>query len=120
MEISVRKNDQSRSEKDIRAWGSLTWLANGKLGNAQGITVGRVIIRKGQSNPLHAHDNSEEVLYLLTGRLEHRVGHEKVILEPGDTVTIPAGIEHNALSIGDQDADMMVVYASAQREIRDV
>ncbi|MHC4714265.1 MAG: cupin domain-containing protein [Planctomycetota bacterium] len=90
--------------------------AGGAVGNAQGLTLGRVVIRKGQSNPRHAHSNCEEALYLLAGRLEHTVGGEKVTLEAGDTLVIPAGVFHNALSIGDSDADMIVAYSSGTRE----
>ena len=103
-------------EKSTQAdWGSLTWLASKELENAEGLTLGRVIIKKGHSNPRHSHPNCEEVLYLLSGTLEHTMGGESVVLNPGDTISIDAGIPHNAVNIGDKDADMIVVYSSAER-----
>jgi len=97
-------------------WGSLTWLANRQIGNAEGLTLGRVVIKRGQSNPRHAHLTCEEALYLLCGRLAHTIGEEKVILEAGDTLTIPAGVFHNAVNVGEEDADMIVVYSSGVRD----
>ena len=97
-------------------WGSLRWLAGREIGNAQGVMVGRVVIKPGKSNPRHGHANCEEVLYLLSGRLDHTVGDEHVILGPGDTITVPAGVYHNAVNIGEDDADMIVVYSAGTRE----
>lgn len=100
----------------VEGWGSLTWLAGSKIGNATGLTLGRVIIKAGQSNPRHCHRNCEEVLYLMSGRLRHTVGPESVVVEPGASLTIPAGEFHNAFSIGSEDADMIVAYSSADRD----
>jgi quercetin dioxygenase-like cupin family protein len=115
MKPHVRPDSEASAHRVVEDWGSLTWLAGQKIGNAQGLTLGRVVIRKGKSNPRHSHPDCEEVLYLLRGRLEHTVGDEKAILELGDTITLDAGVPHNATSIGDEDADMIVAYSSGTR-----
>ncbi len=97
-------------------WGSLTWLAGASVSKDDPLTLGRVVIRRGCSNPRHAHSNCREALYLLAGRLRHTVGDESVILEPGDTLIVPPGVFHNAESIGEEDADMIVAYDSGQRD----
>jgi quercetin dioxygenase-like cupin family protein len=102
----------SRVEAD---WGRLEWLASGPLGNASGHTLGRVVIKKGMANPRHRHSNCEESLFLMSGRLEHSVGDEVVTMEAGDTLVVEAGVPHNAKSIGDEDAVMIVAYSSAER-----
>ena len=99
-------------------WGSLTWLGNPQIGNLKDMTVGRVVIKKGHSNPRNAHGNCEELLYLLKGKLEHTMGSEKIILNPGDTLTVAPGVFHNALSVGEEDADMMVCYSSGTRDFQ--
>jgi len=98
-------------------WGSLTWMASGKIGNVDRLTLGRVVIKKGHHNPRHMHLACEEVLYLLAGRLEHSLGDGKVTLGPGDTITVPAGVFHNAVNVGDADADMIVAYSAANRDM---
>lgn len=113
--IHKRTRAESRQSTVHESWGSLNWLANGSLLNTRQQTIGRVVIKRGQHNPRHAHPDVEEILYLLTGKLEHTVGDQRVILEPGDTLLIPPGIFHNATSIGDVDADMIVAYPTAQR-----
>lgn len=99
-------------------WGSLRWFASQSLGNANGLTLGRVRIKHGQANPRHCHPGCEEVLHLLSGCLEHTIGSERVILNPGDTISIPAGVFHNATAIGDEDADMIVAFSSAIRDFQ--
>ncbi len=96
-------------------WGSLLWLAGRQLGNAEGLTLGRVTIKPGRSNPRHSHPGCEEVLYLLSGRLEHTLGDQAITMLAGDTITIPPGVFHNAVNTGDEVADMIVAYPSGTR-----
>lgn len=102
-------------DKVTEEWGSLQWLAGAAQGNAEGLTLGRVVIRKGCHNPRHRHPNCEEALYLLSGRLLHTIGDAEVVLEAGDTLVIPPNVTHNATSVGDQDADMIVAYSDGVR-----
>lgn len=116
MEQVVRRAAEAAGHRIDEAWGSLTWLASQPIGNARGLTLGRVVIRRGMSNPRHRHPNCEEVLYLLRGRLEHTVGEHTVVLEAGDTLVLDAGVPHNATSVGEEDADMIVAYSSGVRQ----
>jgi mannose-6-phosphate isomerase-like protein (cupin superfamily) len=116
MEWKVTGAEQSRSNRIEESWGALQWLAGGRIRNASGLTLGRVLIKRNESNPRHAHFNCEEVLYLMTGELEHTVGSGRVLLQAGDTLTVPAGMFHSARSVGQVDADMIVAYSSADRD----
>lgn len=116
MAIVVHRAGEAAKGQLRDGWGTLTWLASGATVGARGIAAARVVIRRGQTNPRHAHPTCEEVLYLMAGRLRHSVGAESVELEAGDTLYIPAGVFHNAASIGEEDADMIVVYSNGQRD----
>ncbi len=115
MNYSVFPAADAASARIDESWGSLTWLAGRKVGNAQGLTLGRVVIKAGMSNPPHRHPNCEEALYLLKGRLRHFVGAEEVVLEAGDTLVVDAGSFHYAVNIGEKDADMIVAYSEGER-----
>lgn len=105
-----------REQQDIREdWGQLTWLAGKKYGNAHGLVLGRVALKAGMSNPRHRHPKSEEVLYMLKGKIVHSLGNESYTLSAGDTITIPAGVFHDAKCIGQEDADMIVAYSEGIR-----
>ena len=118
MRLSVRTAAEADASRIDEPWGSLCWLASQPLGNAEGLTVGRVVIKAGMPNPRHRHANCEEVLCLLRGTLEHTVGGATVVLRAGDTLTVDAGIPHNATCIGDEDADMIVAYSAGARDFQ--
>jgi quercetin dioxygenase-like cupin family protein len=96
-------------------WGTLSWLAGKNIGNAEGLVLGRATIKPGKTNPRHRHPKSEEVLYLLKGSLKHTLGDRTIIMNAGDTITIPPGVFHNASCISEEDADMIVVYSEGIR-----
>jgi quercetin dioxygenase-like cupin family protein len=97
-------------------WGRITWLVSGAQGNSDTMTFGRVTIKAGQANPVHRHPNCDEILHLLSGQLEHSLNGEKFTLQAGDTISIPTGAWHNAHAVGDEDAVMLIVFSSANRQ----
>jgi quercetin dioxygenase-like cupin family protein len=100
-------------------WGSITWLQSRAFSGSEELTLGEVIIKSGESNPMHTHGNCEEVLYLLEGELMHSCGDEQPYhLKPGGSIHIGRGIPHNAKCISDTDARMVVAYSSACREMK--
>ena len=106
-------------EKQEFPWGSITWLHNGAVSGSEELTIGEVIIKSGQSNPMHTHANCEEILYLIEGELDHSCGDEQSYqLMAGDSICIQRGIPHNAMCTSKQDAKMMVAYSSAFREMK--
>ncbi|MFP4056456.1 MAG: cupin domain-containing protein [Candidatus Brocadiia bacterium] len=118
MKPTVRKARQAAAERIEEEWGSLTWLANRAIGNAEGLTLGRVVIQPGMSNPRHSHPNCQEALYLLRGTLEHSVGDDTVVLEAGDTLVVGPGVPHDARNVREGPAEMIVAYSSGVREFR--
>lgn len=112
--LCVQHFDQVAQEK--AAWGSLRWLMNAKLDPKAGITLGVVEIKPGQSNPMHVHGNCEEVIYVLSGSCDNWVGKQRVILNAGDVLRIPAGVPHMAKALGTELTRSIVVYNSGTRE----
>lgn len=105
------------AEPTTYAWGSIRWIVNADLVPGAGITVGLVEIGPGLSNPLHFHPNAEEVLHLLEGSLDHRIGDGMVSLVPGTTIHVPQGVHHQATNTGTTPARMVVTYPTGSREM---
>ncbi len=116
MNIFRVSNNEAEAGAIVEPWGRIRFLASRAMGNAGDITFGRVTIHRGEQNPRHAHMKSEEVIHVLAGRIEHTVGDERIILGPGDTLTIPAGVFHNAISVGEVDAEMIVAFPTGERD----
>jgi quercetin dioxygenase-like cupin family protein len=117
MTFTVRTAQDADAARIDESWGSLTWLTGATIGNAEEQTVGRVIIKAGQCNPRHFHPNCEEVLYLISGTLEHTIEDKTVTLQAGDTLVVAKDLPHNAKAIGNVDADMIVIFSAADRQV---
>jgi mannose-6-phosphate isomerase-like protein (cupin superfamily) len=96
---------------------TVRWLFNGALTPGVRETLGFVVIQPGQKNPLHAHPNCEEVLYLVSGELDHTIDGAVFRLEPGDAVRVPAAARHDARAVGPDPATMVVFYNVPDREM---
>ena len=111
--MNIIKPDQYKV--DVTNWGSLTWFASRELNNSECMTVGKCIIKAGKENPRHIHPNCEEILYVLKGVISHSYNLEEIIMGTGDTISIPAGIPHNAKNIGNTEAELLIVFSSGER-----
>ena len=58
----------------------------------------------GTGDEAYAHDSDEEVVIVLSGRLELWVADERYILEEGDSVTYSSRLKHRNKNIGDTTA----------------
>lgn len=109
---------QVEKAKRVEDWGTLRWVASKPIAGINGLTLGRVVIKKGKANPPHRHPNCDELLLLTKGKLRHVVGRKSFTLNAGDTLVIPKNAVHWAKSTGRTDAEMIVAYNSGRREFK--
>jgi quercetin dioxygenase-like cupin family protein len=71
-------------------------------GEEQGIGCAATLalVEPGAGAPLHLHEDADEILILLEGRLEVRLGEERRIVEAGSTISVPAGLPHGFTALG--------------------
>lgn len=98
-------------------WGRLTWYVSRELKNSDTMTTGEAVIKPGEANPRHFHPNCDEVLHVLRGRILHTMGDKSLEMQAGDTVSIPAGVHHNAKNIGTEEAVLSISFSSADRQV---
>lgn len=110
----ARPEDYVTEELD---WGRLVWMVSADLGNSSTMTVGRCFIKPGCANPPHYHPNCDEILHVVRGHIEHRVDDEYVQMSAGDTISIPTGRIHNARNIGTEEAEFVISFSSADRQV---
>lgn len=67
--------------------------------------------KSGRGRPMTHHDG-EELLYVLKGRIELRVGKDIHQLAPGDCVHFDSAMPHQLLSVGSVAASALVVISS--------
>src|SRR3954453_21594780 len=96
-------------------WGQLVWLIRGAAMPEAEQTFGVVTIAPGRRNPLHAHPNCEELLYVLSGECEHRLGDETCQLAPGNVIRIPRGVKHWARCTSAAPLVAVISFSSPDR-----
>ena len=101
---------------EVFDWGTITWMVSGPLGNSSTMTVGRSDIFPGRQNTRHYHPNCDEVLHVIQGTIEHACDDDLIRMGPGDTISIPSGVVHNARNVGEDVAVLVIAYSSAMRE----
>lgn len=110
----MRKGEVPR---EAYAWGEIHWLTSQATNGAKELTLGFTSVAPGGRNPLHRHPNCEEVLYVISGEIEHIVeGAPKARLRGGEAILIPRNLKHQAINIGSVPAVLLVAFSSAQRE----
>jgi quercetin dioxygenase-like cupin family protein len=97
-------------------WGTLSFLCDANAGESPHVSMARVTLQSGKRNILHTHPNCDELLYLLHGTIRHRCGEKWVTMRAGDTLRVSKGVVHQAEVLSSDDADMIVVYSTGQRE----
>lgn len=118
MDRTVVSPELANRTPDISGHGySIVWGFNGALAPGSQMTFGYVVIQPGHSNPVHVHPTCEEILYLISGELEHSFNAEVVRLRPGDAIRVPAGVVHDARAVSDVPAVMVVCYSSPDRDM---
>ena len=92
-------------------WGRLGWVSGpGHTGAAQlAIVVGDLIPGKGHS--FHKHPSQEEMMCVVSGRIEQWIDKQKRILNAGDSGFIPPGVVHASFNAGDTDARVMAIFS---------
>ncbi len=97
------------------SWGRLTWLIGEEQTPGAEQTLGVVTIHPGKRNPLHLHPNCEELLYVIEGEADHKLGEEMFHIKAGDVIRIPRGVPHWARASGDAPLVALISFSAADR-----
>lgn len=80
---------------------------------ARNIAMGTNVTEVGSRIPAHAHENSEEAMFIISGRGKLIVdgGPEEVELEAGTAIFAPRGVAHEIVNTGDEPIKLIWAYA---------
>jgi quercetin dioxygenase-like cupin family protein len=70
------------------------WLITAATIGAEQTVVGRTVLRPGSKHDIHRHPHAEEWEYVLSGSAIKHIGDQSVMLNAGDVVFVPAGVDH--------------------------
>ena len=112
-DVVVRGIDTA--EATIMSWGAVRWLVGEQQMPGAEQTLGVVTIVPGQRNPRHLHPNCEELLYVLAGECEHKLGDAMFHLSPGMVIRIPRGVAHWARCTSAEPLVAVISFSAPDR-----
>jgi quercetin dioxygenase-like cupin family protein len=106
--------DKFRIAADIAAvplpWGESRAMVDPASTGGRNLVVLEAAFLPGAAHAFHRHPGQEEVIYVVSGRVEQWVDREKRELGPGDMAFIPAGMVHASYNIGEEEAKILAIF----------
>lgn len=108
----VKAQDVVGTQLPGRLWKIMIGPENGGCKN---MTFGVVSFPPGSNPGTHVHPGEEEIIYVISGRGETKVGEKIYPLEPGVTVFTEPGGEHGVKTIGNEALVLISVFSPPVR-----
>lgn len=102
--------DAARETND---WTHNEWLCRPDLVAAEKLLLVRANMDPHHCHPFHLHPCREEIIYVVYGRAEQWVGHEKRLLCAGEMAHIPAGVVHATFNPHDEPLVFLAILSPA-------
>jgi len=103
-------------ETTVLSWGVAKWLVSQKT-HGSTLSCGEVVVLPGKSHEWHVHEESDEIVYVLSGHGSFGVGDDlQMPIGPGDAVYIPTGVGHDSHNTGWEPLRLLVMYSPAGPE----
>ena len=77
---------------------------------AKQLAVADVTFAPGESDSFHKHPIQEEIIYVVTGELEHWLDQKKQMLGPGDGIFIPANTVHALFNTAHGETKFLAIF----------
>lgn len=106
----------SDRDKVTTSWGNISWLVGTAEMPGAEQTLGVVTIHPTRRNPLHSHPNCEELLYVISGECEHKLGDEVFNLGAGSVIRIPRGVKHWARCTSKEPLTAVISFSDPDRQ----
>jgi mannose-6-phosphate isomerase-like protein (cupin superfamily) len=101
--VKIRIRDHVKSEPDRMAKIALATTARAQLD--------LYCVGPGQRQKPHRHGDQDKIYVVLEGRGRFAVGGDEDLLEAGEAVLAPAGVEHGLVNDGAEPLLVLVVVA---------
>ena len=103
-------------ETQVFDWGTIKWLSEPGVTNAQNFSTGVVLLAPGKGHTRHNHPGVEEILYVVSGQGIQMVEDEhgepiRQSIGPGMLVHIPADVYHETINTGWEPLKLIAIYS---------
>ncbi len=108
----IKEQELEGTQLPGRLWKKLVGPENG---GCQNMILGVVSFPPGSDPGTHVHHKEEEIIYVISGCGETRVGDRTLPLEPGVAVFTESGVEHGVKNTGAESLVLISVFSPPVR-----
>jgi oxalate decarboxylase/phosphoglucose isomerase-like protein (cupin superfamily) len=95
-------------------WGAIKWFVTPDSVEGAGLTFGEVVLMPGRGHDRHNHPESEEILYVLSGKGEQMLEHGDrdmwFPVKAGDTIYVRQAQYHSTVNRGWEPMRLLALY----------
>ena len=101
----------SPESEEARAWWFLdTLVVEHRCAPEMDTVVMEMTLPVGAAPPLHVHDDLDDTWYILDGEMVVRCADDETLVGAGHWVSMPRGVPHTFLVVGDREARILMVH----------
>ena len=106
--VDSPENDQAQ------AWWFLdTLVVEHRCAAGMETVVLEMTLPVGAAPPLHVHGDLDDTWYILQGQMVVRCGDDELVVGAGHWVSMPRGVPHTFVVVGDSEARILMVHDNA-------
>lgn len=104
-------------------WNEIPWkLARKgvevKVFSGQGATLQLARLKPGHAGQPHSHPHPyEQISYLLSGRIDMRIGEDVYTLVSGSSIVIPPNVMHDAVLLGEEEGLVLDIFTPKRTDL---
>lgn len=108
--MSAAVVDSPESELAQAWWFLDTLVVEHRCAPGMETVVLEMTLPVGSAPPLHVHDDLDDTWYILEGEMVVRCGDDELVVGAGHWVSMPRGVPHGFLVVGDREARILLVH----------
>jgi mannose-6-phosphate isomerase-like protein (cupin superfamily) len=112
-EVRTAVVDSPEHKQGLMWWFLDTLVVEHRCAPEMNTVVLEMTLPVGSAPPLHVHDNLDDTWYILEGQMVVRCGNEELVVGAGHWVSMPRGVPHTFLVVGDGEARILLVHDNA-------
>ena len=105
--------DSPQNSQGLMWWFLDTLVVEHRCAPEMNTVVLEMTLPVGAAPPLHVHDNLDDTWYILEGQMVVRCGDEELVVGAGNWVSMPRGVPHTFLVVGEREARILLVHDNA-------
>ena len=105
--------DSPEAEEAPAWWFLDTLVVEHRCAPGMDAVVMEMTLPVGSAPPLHIHDDLDDSWFILEGQMVVHCGDDELVVGAGHWVSMPRGVPHTFLVVGDREARILMVHANA-------